>query len=32
MDLMADELNYRDYGRFLLAKAVTGPMKVLLGR
>jgi len=31
MDLMADELSYREYGRFLLAKAVTGPVKRLLG-
>ena len=32
MDLMADELSYPAYGRYLLAKGITGPVKALLGR
>jgi len=30
MDLMADELSYREYAGFLLAKGVTGPIKSLV--
>ena len=31
MDLMADELSYPAFGRYLLAKSITGPLKALLG-
>ncbi len=32
MDLMADELSYPEFGRYLLAKGITGPIKAMLGR
>ena len=32
MDLMADEITYAEYGRFLLRKAASAPLRILIGR